>query len=69
MCIITRSDDILRQLEHCKDPDKKRKLLEEIDRCRSCIEQTDSLKCKCRLSFQEKLQNFNYTFAHQQKIR
>ena len=61
MCIKKNIDDVLEQLKHCDDPKEKRRLLEEINPCKTCPEEKQaslsSCNCTCKQQYQTELQN------------
>lgn len=54
MCARKDIDVILEQFQHCHDHEEKRRILEQLNSCNTCEEETDTLvkgviRCRCEV--------------------
>lgn len=61
MCLKKDIDDVLEQMKNCHDPTKKRRLLEEITPCKTCLlaKQAPQAPCDCKCQQQHQIELMN----------
>ena len=62
MCLRRDIDTVLMQLQQCQDHEEKRRSLELLISCKSCVEKTDLLvqggiQCRCEIDKQSEFFN------------
>lgn len=61
MCVTEDIDVILERIKNCHDPEEKRRILDEITPCKTCIQKDRDRKppcdCRCMQEFQTELFN------------
>jgi len=62
MCTHKKIDDVLKELEICRDTKQMRRIMEKADLCRECLEVLRTSgdqqgDCRCRRRFRAELKN------------